>query len=639
MKKIYLLTLLLFSLFSNAQNGITYQAVILNPKGEELPGADNSRSPLVNQTICLRFKIIKPVAIVEYQETQVTTTDEFGMVNVVIGTGIRTGGTAANFAAVTWDGNPKNLIVEVDVTGACSNFIEISNQPFTYVPYAYYAANSGTPGPTGPAGPQGPQGIAGPTGATGPAGATGAIGATGPAGSQGIQGVSGVAGATGPQGPIGTTGAQGVAGPIGANGLSAYQVAVSNGFNGTQTQWLASLVGAQGPQGIAGPQGPIGLTGATGAQGPIGLTGATGATGPQGPIGLTGATGQQGPQGNAGTNGINGADGKNTLVNTITEPAGANCANGGTKIEVGLDANNDGVLNSGEINSSLTKYVCNGSGSSSGNSCFGYQVFNFTGAVQTFNVPNCVTEIYIECWGASGQSSSLTGGKGGYCSARYYPSNNQTLYIYVGGQNGYNGGGIGFNPIDFSSLNGGGASDIRTSNDINSRIIVSGGGGAGLDYIGFNGPNYGNNGFGGDGGNCDDSNFFVKKGGAGHNVYETSPYTIQCTNTPVTGNEGQLTPTPWYYYAFATGGSNSGGQFARIGTINNATNGQLGIGGNGTVGGGGGYYGGGGATAFGSTNFKVGAGGGSSWVGGCEPPYDFIGGINTGNGKIRITWR
>ena len=194
MKKIYLLTLLLFSLFSNAQNGITYQAVILNPKGEELPGADNSRSPLVNQTICLRFKIIKPVAIVEYQETQVTTTDEFGMVNVIIGTGIRTGGTAANFAAVTWDGNPKNLIVEVDVTGACSNFIEISNQPFTSVPYAYYAANSGTPGPTGPAGPQGPQGIAGPTGATGATGPAGAIGATGPQGIQGIVGINGLNG-------------------------------------------------------------------------------------------------------------------------------------------------------------------------------------------------------------------------------------------------------------------------------------------------------------------------------------------------------------------------------------------------------------------------------------------------------------
>lgn len=254
MKKIYLLTLLLFSLFSNAQNGITYQAVILNPKGEELPGADNSRSPLVNQTICLRFKIIKPVSIVEYQETLVTTTDEFGMVNVIIGTGTQIGGTAQNFAAVNWDGNPKNLIVEVDAIGACSNFIEISNQPFTYVPYAFYAANSGTPGTPGPAGPQGIQGI---TGAMGPAG---------------------------PQGVAGTNGSQGIAGP----------------------------------------------------------------------------------QGVAGTNGLNG---KNTLVNTTIEPAGVNCESGGTKVEVGLDTNANGLLDNTEINASLTKYICNGTNNSNpGNS-------------------------------------------------------------------------------------------------------------------------------------------------------------------------------------------------------------------------------------------------------------------------------
>ena len=89
MKKIYLLTLLLFSLFSNAQNGITYQAVILNPKGEELPGADNSRSPLVNQTISLRFNIVVSGNQLEYQETIVTTTDEFGMVNLIIGSGVQ----------------------------------------------------------------------------------------------------------------------------------------------------------------------------------------------------------------------------------------------------------------------------------------------------------------------------------------------------------------------------------------------------------------------------------------------------------------------------------------------------------------------------------------------------------------------
>ena len=43
------------------------------------------------------------------------------------------------------------------------------------------------------------------------------------------------------------------------DGKSAYELAVANGYSGTQSQWLASLVGATGP---AGPQGPAGITNA-----------------------------------------------------------------------------------------------------------------------------------------------------------------------------------------------------------------------------------------------------------------------------------------------------------------------------------------------------------------------------------------
>jgi hypothetical protein len=64
-----------------------------------------------------------------------------------------------------------------------------------------------------------------------------------------------------------------------------------------------------------------------------------------------------GPQGTPGENGING---QNSLVKTTTEPSGANCANGGIKIETGLDVNGNGVLDVSEVNASQTKYVCNG---------------------------------------------------------------------------------------------------------------------------------------------------------------------------------------------------------------------------------------------------------------------------------------
>jgi hypothetical protein len=62
----------------------------------------------------------------------------------------------------------------------------------------------------------------------------------------------------------------------GGNGLSAYQIAVNNGFVGTEAEWLASLVGADGIDGAAGINGANGLNGADGAQGIQGIQGPPG---------------------------------------------------------------------------------------------------------------------------------------------------------------------------------------------------------------------------------------------------------------------------------------------------------------------------------------------------------------------------
>lgn len=48
--------------------------------------------------------------------------------------------------------------------------------------------------------------------------------------------------------------------PQGAAGLSAYEIAVEQGFVGTQEEWLASLVGPTGPTGPTGPQGVTNIT-------------------------------------------------------------------------------------------------------------------------------------------------------------------------------------------------------------------------------------------------------------------------------------------------------------------------------------------------------------------------------------------
>lgn len=80
----------------------------------------------------------------------------------------------------------------------------------------------------------------------------------------------------------------GAPGAPGKDGKSAYQIAVDNGFSGTEVEWLLSLkgeTGAQGPKGETGAQGEAGPKGDTGAQGPQGETGTQGPQGIQGPKG------------------------------------------------------------------------------------------------------------------------------------------------------------------------------------------------------------------------------------------------------------------------------------------------------------------------------------------------------------------
>lgn len=133
------------------------------------------------------------------------------------------------------------------------------------------------------------------------------------------------------RGEKGENGDAGPAGENGSDGQSAYEVAVKNGFEGSETEWLDSLkngppgpvgpmgpagkdgkdgtagekgdpgpVGPRGPQGPQGAQGTPGPSGKDGAQGPKGDTGPIGPPGPQGPAGAMGSTGSKGDTGPAG---------------------------------------------------------------------------------------------------------------------------------------------------------------------------------------------------------------------------------------------------------------------------------------------------------------------------------------------------
>jgi hypothetical protein len=146
MKKILLLICFLISALTFAQknNGINYQAVIYGISGESIPGINNSNSPLANKPICLQFSIIDENAQIEYQEKITVTTDDFGMVNLVIGSGIQTAGYSSSFNKVVWTNAQKNLKVSLDQFGSCYDFEDISNQELTYVPFALSANNATT---------------------------------------------------------------------------------------------------------------------------------------------------------------------------------------------------------------------------------------------------------------------------------------------------------------------------------------------------------------------------------------------------------------------------------------------------------------------------------------------------------------
>jgi len=224
----------------------------------------------------------------------------------------------------------------------------------------------------------------------------------------------------------------------------------------------------------------------------------------------------------------------------------------------------------------------------------GSTIFSFTGAVQEFQVPVCVTSVSISSFGGQGDSGAGTSGRGGSASGTLAVTPGQTLYVYVGGAGvgnvaGFNGGGGG-------ARAGGGASDVRVGGTaLADRVIVAGGGGA----IGSTGA------AGGTGGGT--------TGGNG-------------------GSDGSVSG--------GSGGSQVSGGSGGSGANGNGGSGSLGLGGGGASGGGGGgggYYGGGGGGRNEGQNLSSGGGGGSGFIGGVTGGT-MSNGVRTGNGEVTISW-
>ena len=132
MKKIYLTLLSCFiAIVTMAQTpGFSYQAIILNPDVQSLPGNDVEQELLSESDIAIRFTIENELGT-EYQETHTTKTDAYGMVSLMVGQGMATIG---NFTEVAWVGAAKYLKVEIDFTASGGSYESLDRQIMTYLP-------------------------------------------------------------------------------------------------------------------------------------------------------------------------------------------------------------------------------------------------------------------------------------------------------------------------------------------------------------------------------------------------------------------------------------------------------------------------------------------------------------------------
>ena len=112
--------------------GFNYQALILNSSKILIPGTDVQLGevPLSLEEIKLRFTITNEFEI-EYSEEHAITTDENGMVAVIVGQGTR---ITNFFKDINWDGKPKFLNVELNIPSDNTRFSFLDTQKILYIP-------------------------------------------------------------------------------------------------------------------------------------------------------------------------------------------------------------------------------------------------------------------------------------------------------------------------------------------------------------------------------------------------------------------------------------------------------------------------------------------------------------------------
>ena len=142
MKKLILtLVIVVASLITIAQSpqSFNYQALLRNSSGQEI----------TDQSVGIQISILQsgPTGTAVYVERFTSVTNEFGLINLAIGTGSVQSGT---FSAIDWSSGPYYLKVELDENGG-TTFTEIGTSQLLSVPYALHAGKADNYDETDPA--------------------------------------------------------------------------------------------------------------------------------------------------------------------------------------------------------------------------------------------------------------------------------------------------------------------------------------------------------------------------------------------------------------------------------------------------------------------------------------------------------
>ena len=106
MKKVFLLIFIFFTtLHAYSQTGIFFQAI----------ARDNNANPAKDRKLYVQTNIIQssPTGTKVLTEEHQTNTDAFGIFNIVVGNGLRVGGSVKGLSSIDWFNGPYYLNLKI----------------------------------------------------------------------------------------------------------------------------------------------------------------------------------------------------------------------------------------------------------------------------------------------------------------------------------------------------------------------------------------------------------------------------------------------------------------------------------------------------------------------------------------------